>query len=327
MITRIFTGRNELLQYIIVVAFSVLIFYVPVTIESPSGFSPLYEQFYNLIASNSILIKAFFVVLIAGPIIFTQVFLEYLGIVDRNNKYLLLLAPMLMFSIPSAWVLSPALISLAFIVIGTSFIFKISENDNSIKKLSSAGMFFSIGSLFYSINIFSVVVLIIAINIFRQVSLRDIMAVIFSFVLPYVYIFTYYFAIGEFEIRYQEFINIFSTFGFKYNFQLDTFQWVFFISYALISIFMIFSVIANLRNSLIQVRKYVSFFFWGLLNTAVLFLFINEYILQHFIILMYLLSLFYVFFLNKKKKNWIFDILLSIFLIYDLVLIYNLIVA
>ena len=326
MITKIFTGRTELLQYIIVVAFSVLIFYVPVSIATPSGFDPFYNTLYNIISGNDIVIRVLFIVLVSVPIILTQVFLEYLSVIERNNRYFLLIAPMLMFSNSSAWVLSPALISLSFIVLGTSFIFKISENDKSIKKLSSAAIIYSMGSLFYSVNIFSIVVLIIAINIFRQISLRDIVAVIFSFILPYVYLFTYYFVTDQYDVKYQEFINMFSTFGFKYMFQADTLQWVYHIALALISGVMIFSVIANLRSSLIQVRKYVSFFFWGLLNTSLLFLFINDNISQHLIILMYLVSLFYVFFLNKKKKNWIFDIVLYILLAYDLLLIYHLLV-
>lgn len=327
MITRIFTGRMELLQYIIVVAFSILIFSVPITLATPLGFNPLYDLFYSFISGNTIAIKGLFIVLVSGIIVLTQVFFDQLNIIERNNRYLFLIAPMLMFSNESAWVLSPALISLAFIVVGTSFIFKISEDDKSIKKLSSAALLYSIGALFYSVNIFAIIVLIVAVNIFRQVSLRDIVAVMFSFILPYVYLFVYYFVVDKFELKYEEFKIQFSEFGIGYSFQVDTVQWVFYILLAIVSGLVIFSVLVNLRNSLIQVRKYMSFIFWGLLNTSFLFLFANDNISQHLIILMYLVSLFYVFFLNKRKKNWITDSVFILFLAYDLFLIYNILIV
>jgi len=318
MILKIFNGRNELLQFIIVIAFSVLIFFQPVAIAENSGFNPLYDLFIGFINGNQILLRVFFILLVVSPIILTQFFIESNAIIERRNKHFLFIAPLLIFSNPVAWVLSPPLVSLIFIVISFGFVVNSDENDKSIASYSSAAIFLSIGSMFYSIIGFNIILLFLALKLFKQFRIRDFFAVMLSFIVPYLYLFTYYFVNDELAIKWTNFTDQFFNFGFDISFGNNTFDTVYIIILLLISIFVVSTIAVNQRNNLIQVRKFNSFIFWGLLNSLLLVLIAGDNSLYHFIIITFFVAIFYSIFLASKKLVWIFEIIISFYLLHTL---------
>ena len=322
MILKIFNGRNELLQFIIVIAFSFLLFFQPITIAANSGFNPLFDILVIFINGNAILLRLFFIILVISPIVLAQLFIESNAIIERRNKYLLFIAPLLMFSNKLAWVLSPPLVSLIFLLVASSFIFNSDENDKSIASYSSAAMILSIGSMFYSIIGLNILLLFLALKLFKQFRFRDFFAVIISFIVPYVYLFTYYFINDEFENKWKLFINQFNNFGINISLGTDTFDTIYVVVLLVITAFVVANIFANQRNNLIQVRKFISFIFWGLIN-SIMFLFIaGDNTLYHFIIITFFASIFYSIFLASKHFVWLFEIIIGFYLLHTLYIIW-----
>ena len=318
MILKIFNGRNELLQFLIVIVFSILIYAIPITVVQDNGFNPLFDALIFLSAGNTIALKIIFIVFTLTPIVLTQFLLETYGIVERRNKFFLFMAPLLIFSNQSAWVLSPALISIMFLIVSTNFLFNADENDRTISKFSSAAIIFSIGSMVYSVIILNFLLLIIALKLFRQFNLRDVIAVIISFIIPYLFLFSYYFVNDQFIQKWDLLRLQFSNIGLYEQINNTTFDLVYAVVFITVSVFVISTVILNQRNNLIQVRKYIAFIFWGLINSVLLLFVAGEYSSYHFVLILFIVAIFYSVFLGAKKMVWMFEFIILFYLIHTL---------
>lgn len=323
MILKIFNGRNDALQYLIISLYFILVYLVPVTIAESIGFNPLYDILISLINGNEILIRLVFITITLSPIILTYFFLEHLGVIDRNNKLFVFIAPLFIFSKQAAWVISPPLVSLLFFIIATSFIFRTTEDDKSIAKLFSATLLFSLASLFYSVGIYSVVILIVALGIFKQINVRDVLAIIVSFTIPYVYLFSYFYLTDSFYENWNIFTNQFSNIGLQLYLYKYSFETVFEIVLIIVSVFVVANVLLNQRNSLIQVRKYISFIFWSLIGSFLLLFVSGNNIEYHFIIILFLVSIFFSIYIGSIKKLWFFEAIILFFLLHSIYLIWS----
>ncbi len=324
MILNIFNGRNQLLQLFIIIAYAALIYFIPVSIADSNGYNPLYDLLINLIRGNGVLIKLLYIIITLSPIIVTHIFLDYLGVIERKNKYFLFIAPLLMFSNKDAWVISPPLVSLILIVIGSTYVLRTTEDDKSMSKLFSATLFFSIASLFYSVAVLNIVLLLIALNIFKQFNFRDALAIIISFTLPYIYLFTYYFVTDSFVENWSYLGTLFNNIGFDVIIFDTPFETAFEVVLISISVFIISTVLVNQRSNLIQVRKYVSFMFLGLLGSIILLLFAGDNTAFHFTIILFLVAIFYTMYFGGKIKVWVYEVFILLFLVHNLFLMWSL---
>ena len=318
MLLKIFAGRNLIIQYAIVVVSFILIFSVPVTIVKPVGYSPLYDILYNLIADSKLAVHIVFVIFSLIPILYTQFILTFHGLIDRNNKVFLLFAPILMYSYAGAWVVSPAMVSSLFVIFGIGVIFSTSEQEHSVKGFTFAAILFAIGTMFYSANFFSVLFLILAVYIFKQFNFRDMLALITSFLLPFIYLFTFYFINNQFNLKFAEFISSFSNIGLDLSYNSDVFSTIYYVVFLIVSLFVIASIVFNQRNILIQNRKYISFLMWILSIELIMLLFTNYNWAYHFVYIMFFMSIFYTLSFANKKVNWIFEIILIFYIINDI---------
>ncbi len=323
MLLKIFNGRNVFLQLIIVVMYFLLVISMPVRLVENSGFNPLYLSFYNLLSGNPILIKISFIILIIISVLSTQFFSISFGLMKRLHYHFLLIAPLMMFSYVNAWVVSPVLFSLPLVILGVQLLFGISNKDRAIEELAYSAITLSLASLFYTVLIWDIVILILALFLFRQFNLREVLIVLSSYVIPYIYLFSWYFMKGNLSIKFNEFIVVFQNIRIDFNMHQPFLETVMIIAILLFSIMIVYNVFANIRNKLIQIRIYTSFLFWGLVFSILLLPFAGTMMPYHFILILFCVAIIASIYFAELKNNWLFEGFILLFLLHNFYLMYQ----
>ncbi|RLD46195.1 MAG: hypothetical protein DRI86_03815 [Bacteroidetes bacterium] len=321
MILRIFNNKNRLLQFFLIAIVFSSFFFLPISIVPSKGFNPLYDLFLNIIGNNPITIRIVFILLITIPIILTQYFAVLFGIIQRNYFHFFFLAPILIFSNSIAWTINPLLFALLFFVLGIANLFQLNRTESPIV-ISSTAFIFSIASLFYSIFIWNILLIIIALLIFREFKLRELMMAIGSFVLPYIYIFTWYFVDDILLIKWHEFIN--QLFDFSFNITLDNnyLQLVYIAVIILLALYLIISTFNSMQNKLIQIREYISFLLVTFIFSIILLLFAGSNTPYQFMSIQFLVAFLYSIHLSDNRPNWYHDIVILLLISHNIILIF-----
>jgi len=306
MLIGIFNSKNVLLQFLLIAVVYISVFYFPINVLPNNGFNPLYGVLFNLIGNNQILARIVFVILVISPILLTQYFATLFGIIQRSHFHFLFFAPLLIFSNSMAWSITPVVVALLLLVVGIANLFQLNRVENPIA-LSSTALIFSISSLFYSLFIWNIFLIIIALIIFREFNLRELLMVIASFALPYVYVFSWYFIDDKIELMWNSFVESLFSFSINISFEGTYLQYVFVIFLAFFSLFIITSIILSLRNKLITIRAYLEFLIITFFFSILLLIFSGDNSSYHYFILQFLIAILYSIHLNEGKKNWIHE--------------------
>jgi len=317
MLLRIFNNKNRLLQFLLIALTSSSLFFLPISIAPSKGFNPLYDIFLNIIGNNQVIISIIFILLITIPIILTQYFAVLFGIIQRNYFHFFFLAPLLIFSNANAWTLNPTLFALLFFVIGVANLFQLNRIENPIV-ISSTAFIFSISSLFYSLFIWNVLLIIVALFIFREFKFREFLMVIGSFVLPYIYIFTWYFVDDVLLIKWNEFINQLFDFSFNLSLNNSYLQIAFAILITALIFFLIISIMSSLRNKLIQIREYIIFFLVTFFFSIFLLFIAGNNTPYQIMIIQFLIAFLYSVHLSDNRPSWYHDIIIILLISHNI---------
>lgn len=324
MLLRIFNGRNTLLQFIIASLYFAVILIMPIKLVENNGFNPLYSVVYNLLAGNPILIRISFVVLFAIPIILTHYFSISFGLLKRKHYHFLFIAPLLIFSFPNAWSISPVLLSLGLVIFGVQQLFNIGNQDRANEELALSAITFSIASLFYTVLLWDGLLLIFALFLFRQFNIREVFLVVSSFFIPYIYLFSWFFIKGNLGQKWEAFTSIFHGNYLQIDFNDDWFQLAFIILVTTFTIIISISIFNNLRTKLIQIRDFTTFLFLGMLFSTFLLLFAGNMTSYHYILILFSIAIIASILFSDLKTNWFFESFILLFLIHNFIVMYQL---
>jgi hypothetical protein len=256
-----------------------------------------------------------FIVLVVTPILLTQYFATLFGIIQRGHFHFLFFAPIFIFSNSMAWSITPIVVALPLLVVGIINLFQLNRVENPIA-LSSTALIFSISSLFYSLFIWNIFLIIIALIIFREFNNRELLMVIASFALPYVYVFSWYFVDDKLELMWNSFIESLFSFSVNISFEGNYLQYAFFVFLSFFSIYIIISIILSLRNKLIAIRVYLEFFLITFFFSLIIIVLSGDIGFYNYFILQFLIALLYSIHLNEGKKNWIHESIVMLLVIY-----------
>jgi len=181
---------------------------------------PLYLWIYSWISKYPLLatILSYILILIAA------------GIINRlNNRYFLLesrtylpsLIYILLCSIYPLQNLHPILFSNLFLLICLNKIFSSYREENRWSNFFDAGILISLASLFYIKYAFFVVIIWFSLFILRPFRGREWLLSIIGFILPYVFVITYFFAFEEntqykIGLFFNQLVNFKSTHNYNY---------------------------------------------------------------------------------------------------------------
>jgi len=175
---------------------------------------PLSEVFYDLL--NSLGLNAGYgLFLVYCCILLIQAF-KFNGIFIRNKifanrNYLAFMAYVTIMAIFNNYsYLSPAFLSLTFIIPSLEQLFDTAKQDVSIGHFFNAAFWMSMASLFYSPLLILLLFMFFGFAIISGFYWRHWLAALVSFFVPYLLTFTYYFAISEADVFFS-FINPFNS--------------------------------------------------------------------------------------------------------------------
>jgi len=297
---------------------------MPIKLVENNGFNPLYNVVYNLLAGNPIIIRVSFIIFIAIPILLTQYFTVSFGLFKRQHYHFLFIAPLLIFSFPNAWSISPVLISLVLVIFGVQQLFNIGNQDRANEELAFSSITFSIASLFYTVLLWNVLLLIFALLLFRQFNIREVFLVVSSFFIPYIYLFSWFFLQGNLGQKWDEFSNVIYGNYLQINLHQSWFQLTFIVLVVIFAVTISLSIFNNLRTKLIQIRDFTTFLVLGMLFSTFLLLFAGNMTSYHYVFILFSIAILSSILFSDLKTNWFYESFILLFLIHNFVVMYQL---
>lgn len=322
MILKLFNGKFLLLQIGIIIAFLALMMNHNVSLYPPQGFGPLYGLVFNWLQGHTlaIFITYFALLIIEGLLL--QLIVSYYKLVPRDNFIILLVYFLLSFSNPSLTSINPVVIASTLTTWGLFRLLSISELENTLPNLFTAGFLFSTASLVYGNMIWFIVFLIIGLMVLSLFRGRELLISLISFAIPYLFLLTYGFIFDQEFIFWNQFHFNYGEWSFFSNgIQLWLSIATFFIT-ILLSIYAVVNVMLQLFSKLIQIRKSTSLIFTLLIISTLLQFLSGPWWFSHPTLIFIPLSILLSIFFAELKNTFYFNLIILSIIILEIVQLY-----
>lgn len=234
----------------------------------------------------------------------------------QNNYVPVFLYVLLISSFNDLLTLSPVLIANTMILISINKIFNFYENEN-ILTVFNVAIFISIASIFYFPFVLMLFLILISIWVYRLLHWRIFIVSIMGFLLPYVFLFCYYFWFDQVEL----YIKYFLQYDITLTFNILSLQKEFLYVSILLLLFVFVSIIKILleqKEKKIKIRKRYLILIWMFL-LSIGSLFISKHSsFTKYIVFSIPVTVFFTNYLLLIKNKWIsefvFLCLISIFI-------------
>jgi len=264
--------------------------------------APLYNYLYYLLRNLPLL-----QVIVAFVLIITQAFLINKILIDnaiiRKNTLLpAFVYIVIMSQSHELQTLYPALFSNFLIIIVFYYLLKIYNEVEAYVEILNAGVLVGLASLFYLPAIFFIFILWIGLFIFSIFNWREWIIPIAGLLIPYLFLFMFYFWFDRLEIMFNNYIDFFVSFK-EINFDLSLNQ-IFVLS--VIFLFVLLSInriIISLNTKTISTRKKSIIMIWFFLISLISILYAVEPS-THYLVLCFVPAACLIsnYFLDIKKK-------------------------
>jgi len=218
---------------------------------------------------------------------------------------------LIMFALPNNLIPHPVIFANLFLLLSLREIFILWDIKNNYSNLFNTGIYVSISSLFYLPSAITLIFVYLSLIVYTTYKWREWVIPLMGFLLPYLYVFLYYYFIND--IRSIE--NIFSSFKFTPHLFLpeNKYQIIYYIFIVIITLIGIFSLLNHISEGIIKIRKYKSIIL--MLSLTVILIIIlygwQNYKINYFSIPLTFLLTHYL--LLKKKKKYMEEIILFLF--------------
>lgn len=316
--------RNSYLQQHIIFFVFALTLWIPTFINPPyiaaqSPSSPLYNLLIQL--TNSKLIWS---ILAFGAILLQSLFFNLILTKNDYIRKTSLLGSFLYFVImshhPYLQQFSPAIMSHFFILSTVYFALNMYGKEDVIRESFRLGFNVGLASLFYLPSIFFLVLIFSTLLLYRVSYWRLWIIPVFSFLSPYIFLFTFYFATDKlyiFNSYFEHFLNKL-TFSWPYN---DTLSTIISIALGITLVLSFGNFLRRKHEKSIHLRKKITFFIYFLL-IAIISVLISSESLTSFTTFIIPVSLIIAVYFNDLKKTLWVDIFFTIILILIFINIY-----
>lgn len=263
--------------------------------------SPFVKYLFSELLTSPILQS-----LLASIIVFlTANFINRLVIQNRLSKFLTLI-PGLFFilitaGMPSGMFLSPALLSVFFVLSALLNMYRTYKNRDSATHIFNAGLYFGIATIIYPSHIFFWAFGVIALLNLRSFKISEMIIYISGYFVPLFLLGTYYYWNNKLDLIYDYFqfdkgiLSIFSDLSYEVLFHI-----------AAIGIVVVYTIVrynSFMMKSTIQVQKKVDIVYWFMLFCLLNMFFSNGISLTHMVVLAIPFSIFVGLSFEKVKSN------------------------
>jgi len=302
---------NQVSGIIFLIIFQVLIFLNPAFHDVPLRYNTEDTILYNILFESWANIKWLNLPL-SFVLIFTQAMVYNYLIIQLNllgrTTYLpaffyLLIACML----PGNLLFNSGVVAASFIVPAVYILMTAPADKRPLRTVFNIAILFSTGSLFYLQALFYFPFVLIAMAILGMFSFRTVMVSFTGFILPYVYVVSYYFWIddlaGYWERQYAKLIHFIPV-----NFP---FHWAELVLYGIIIIILILSLIKYITTrftlKVIQRRIYNVFTLFFIISILIP-LFFKEAHKQQVVFLAIPMGVYLSFYFLTLRRQWVADV-------------------
>ncbi len=318
-----FFRHSYLQQYLLFIVFA-LVLWIPTFLNPPyiaaqSPSSPLYNLLIQF--TNSKLIWAY----TAFGVLLLQSF--FFNLILTKNDFISktsLLGSFIYFTLmshhPSFQYFNPALLSHFFILTCVYFLLNMYAKEGVLRDSFRLGFHMGLATLFFLPSIFFLLLIYITLLIYRVSSWREWVIPIFSFLSPYIFLFTYYFVSDKlylFESYFQHFF-MGIRFSWPYN---DILSIAISVALGMIILISFLHILGRKSEKSVHVRKKASIFINFLIISIISLLITNE-TMASFSTFIIPISLMVAVFFNDLRKTLWFDILFSLLILGILINIY-----
>lgn len=219
--------------------------------------------------------------------------------------------PALMYVVASSLftpflMLSPPLIC-NFLILWMLFkLFGLYKTDNAKSAAYDLGMIVAVGSLIYLPFVYLMLVVWLALMLFRPFDIRDWIASVFGYVTVFFFLAVYYYL----NNRLQTFYTIWLPLGTRFPNSIHINQWNYLILVPVLLIFVLcfFKIQQIFYKSYVQIRKSYQLLLL-LFIVAGLAFYVKEFRLSHFLLCVVPTAVFFAYYFLYATKRWFYELL------------------
>jgi len=268
MLIKIFR-KSYMLQYFLLVLLGILLwigaFIKPVSVEKNiiEFLNPGYSLIISLIG-NSALVGSIiaFLMVFAGAFLFNFILTKY-DLVQKNTLIPSLVYIVLMSHSTSLLYYHPACISGFLMVVVLYYTFQIYTEEEAFPQVFNSGLVIGVASLFYFPSVFFLLFIWITFILYSLYKWREWLIVLIGFIVPYIFLFTYYFWFDQLEAALLAYNNYFLNLTFfDFSFSYSYLSYIILGFIIVFTVWSLFTMSTEIGEKTINIRKHFWTVFW-----------------------------------------------------------------
>ena len=287
---------------------------------NPSALLPDVDKFMlHSLLVNAMVNSPLTGVLLAPAILLFQAFFLYFFVISNDLHPRDSLLPALFYlllaaGLPEAILFSPALAASVLLLVGLFLIVKMQGSIQAYKQVFSASFCVSVAALFYPPALLFVLFIWLSFLTYRIASWHEWVISFIGFIIPVLYLFTYYFWIGQPDAFITNYSSLFSILYYEFP-KFHLWQWIFLGFTGLVLVLATFRQLILIQDKLISIRRKTWIFIDFMILAVLSCLLSGSDFLGHLSILAIPGALLLSNVLTAKKANWTFEIASGLMLI------------
>ncbi|GEM_PF-1375263 len=204
--------------------------------------------------------------------------------------------------------LSPALLSLTFVILSTQRMFSLIKKEKAFGDVFDVGFLIAVAALFYFPAILFILFAYIGVGTMRAFSYRDWVIILLGFISPYIVMFTWYFWFDKTGVMLTELANIHGQTWLS-GLALTPLDWMLLAALLLLTAMALALLPGALYSSLIQVRKFSTSLIMLLLLIILAFSLQQTAHLSHWVLVSLPLAIIFSMVLMQIKNKWVSEVM------------------
>ncbi|MCH7534460.1 MAG: hypothetical protein IH948_01695 [Bacteroidetes bacterium] len=182
---------------------------------------PLYELIHNLLGNSYVSIVFAMLLLFVEALLLNKVVMSK-KVFSKKSYLPALLYIVLMSSFPAMLYLNPVIIANLFLILSLRKLFNIDKESDFLSDIFDASLFIGIASIIYLPSIVFILFVLYCLFILRRGDMKEKLIAIVGLIVPFAYVFTYYFWFDGVEKLWNELVV--SPIYYKQTFHIYEYQ-------------------------------------------------------------------------------------------------------
>lgn len=290
-------------------------------IASDPYLTPAYALLGNFIRMNTLIstISAFFLMLLGAFIL--NYTLSKFSLVQKNTLIPAMIYTVIMSHSSSLLYFHPTIVPSLLFVIILYFLFQVYTATEAYSQVFNSGFLIAVSSLFYFPSIYFLLLIWLSFIVFRLYYWREWLIVLFGFLTPYLFLWTYFFWMDELHVVFAAYSGYFSTLDFfKYDIHFSILNYFNSAVLIILVLWSAFLVAGDLNEKIISVRKRFWSLFWLFIIAILTYIIAGNLFKIHQVFILIPSAAFIAYgFLRSRRTFWldVFFTLLVVLILID----------